>query len=96
MERQIFFSHGTRHSRGVCILLEPGAKYKVEYLFSNETGRIALISTQLNGMKISLCNIYDPNSHSEQPEFLQHLNNCIIDKTELINFIIGGANGIAH
>ena len=63
---KIFFSHGMWHRKGVCILLEPSVKSTVEYSFSNETGRIVLISTQINDMKITLCNIYAPNNHSEQ------------------------------
>lgn len=41
-------------------------------------------------MKTSLCNIYAPNNQSEQLEFIQELNNCIVDKSEMTNIIIGG------
>ena len=41
-------------------------------------------------MKISLCNIYAPNNQPEQVEFIQELNSCIIDKSEMTNIIIGG------
>ena len=61
-----------------------------EYNFSNKTGRIILITVYLNGVKISLCNIYAPNNQLEQLEFIQELNNCIIDKSEMTNIIIGG------
>ena len=62
----------------------------MEYCFSNNTGRIVLITTHLNGVKTSLCNIYTPNNQSDQLEFIQELNNCIIDKSEMTNVIIGG------
>ena len=87
---KILFSHGTHHSKGVCILLDPTANSNVEYLFSNNTGRIVLISTYLNGVKTSLCNIYAPNNQSDQLEFIQELKNCIVDKSEMTNIIIGG------
>ena len=87
---KILFSHGTHHSKGVCILFDPATKLNEEYNFSNKTGRIILITVYLNGTKISLCNIYAPNNQSEQLEFIQELNNCIIDKSELTNIIIGG------
>ena len=87
---KILFSHGTHHSKGVCILLDPTINNNVEYFFSNNTGRIVLITTHLNGVKTSLCNIYAPNNQSEQLEFIQELNNCIIDKSEMTNIIIGG------
>ena len=38
---------------------------------------------------LSLCNIYAPNNQAEQLEFLQELNNCLIDKSELTTLIVG-------
>ena len=67
----ILFSHGTHHSKGGCILLDPATKNNVEYVFSNNTGRIVLITTHLNGVKTSLCNIYAPNNQSQQLKFIQ-------------------------
>ena len=87
---KILFSPGTHHSKGVCILFDPATKLNEEYSFSNKTGRIILITVYLNGMKISLCNIYAPNNQPEQLEFIQELNSCIIDKSEMTNIIIGG------
>jgi len=40
--------------------------------------------------KITLCNIYAPNDQANQLQFIQELNNCIIDKTELVSLIVGG------
>ena len=51
---------------------------------------IVLISISLNGQKLSLCNIYAPNDQANQLQFMQELNNCIIDKTELNSLIVGG------
>lgn len=85
-----FFSHGTNHSGGVCILLHPTMTFQMEYLFRNNTGRIVLITILLNSMKLSLCNIYAPNNQTYQLEFLQELNNCIMDKSELSSLIVGG------
>ena len=87
---KILFSHGTHHSKGVCILLDPTINNNVEYFFSNNTGRIVLITTLLNGVETSLCDIYAPNNQSEQLEFIQELNNCIVDKSEMTNIIIRG------
>jgi len=39
---------------------------------------------------ISLCNIYAPNDLVNQLQFMQELNNCIIDKSELTSLIVGG------
>ena len=85
-----FSSHGTRHSKGVCILRDPLLNNVVEFSFSNKSGRIVLITIPLNDLKISFCNIYAPNDLSEQLEFIQELNNCLIDKSEVTSLIVGG------
>ena len=87
---EIFFSHGSRHSKGVCILLHPTVQNKIDYSFSDKAGRIVLITCVLNSLKLSLVNIYAPNSQSEQLDFLQNLNNCLIDKSEISTLIVGG------
>ena len=49
-----------------------------------------LINTILGSQRLSLCNVYAPNNPTNQLEFMQELNNCIIDKTELTALIVGG------
>ena len=39
----------------------------------------------MNSLMLSLCNIYLPNN-----QFLQELNNCLIEKSELTTLIVGG------
>ena len=63
---------------------------KVELFFTDKLGRIVLITIGINSLKLSLCNIYAPNNQTEQLEFLQELNNCLIDKAELTTLIVGG------
>ena len=87
---ELFFSHGTTHSKGVCILINPFAQPKIDYYYANDSGRIVLITITLNGQKLSLCNIYAPNDQVNQLQFMQELNNCIIDKSELTSLIVGG------
>ena len=72
---ELFFSHGTKHSKGVCILINPIMQLQVEYQYSNNSGRIVLITISLNGQKVTLCNIYAPNDQANQLPFLQELNN---------------------
>ena len=84
------FSHGSCHSRGVCILIDPKVKGKIELLFQDNSGRIASITSQINGLKVSLCNIYAPNNSEDQLRFLQELNCCLIDKADITTLIVGG------
>ena len=49
-----------------------------------------LITMAFNSLKLSLCNVYAPNNQSEQLNFLQELDNVLIDKSELSTLIVGG------
>ena len=66
---ELFFSHGTKHSKGVCFLVNPIMQLQVEYQYSNNSGRIVLITISLNGQKVTLCNIYAPNDQANQLPF---------------------------
>ena len=74
---EVFFSHGTKHSKGVCILINPTAQIQVNYSYTDNSGRIVLITISLSGHKLTLCNIYAPNNQANQLQFMQELNNCI-------------------
>jgi len=86
----IIFSHGSCLSRGVCILINPSLNQKLEHSFTDNSGRIVLITLNFNCFKLSLCNIYAPNNQNEQLLFIQELNNCFIDQSEVTRLIIGG------
>ena len=74
----MFLSHGTCHSKGTCILLNPAIEdRKIKTSLSNNSGRIVLITLILNGLELSLCNIYAPNDQAEQLRFIEDLNNYL-------------------
>ena len=41
-EDTIFFSHGTKHSKSVCILIDPSLNYVLESSNESKSGRIVL------------------------------------------------------
>ena len=65
-------------------------EYQIDYSYGNVSGRVVVITIILDSQKLSLRNIYAPNDQTHQLEFMQELNNCIIDKTELTELIVGG------
>ena len=87
---EVFFSHGSKLSRGLCILVDPSNKIKVDYSFTDNCGRTVLITLNFDCLRLSLCNIYAPNNVSEQLQFIQELNSFLIDKVELTALIVGG------
>ena len=86
----IFFSHGSTHSRGVCILINPSCSYTVESLNNDQNGRIISINLSSGSANISLCNIYAPNDLQQQLAFLCNLNNFLITNVDIGNLIVGG------
>ena len=86
---EIYFSHGTSHSKGVCVLTNQAVKEKVTFTSSDADGRIILISLTYNGLKLSFCNIYAPNDHTQQVSFIQELNSLLIDKSEITTLVVG-------
>lgn len=54
---KMFFSHGSHHSKGVCILIDPSMKENLQYSFSDNEGRIALFTVSFKIIKLSLCNM---------------------------------------
>ena len=62
---KISFSPGTKHSKGVCIVINPLMQDNIGYSFSDKSGRIVLITIVINSLMLSLCNIYAPNSPAE-------------------------------
>ena len=89
MGRRNIFSYGTKHSKGVCILIHPSMQSKIDCIFNSNTGRMVLIAMEFNSLKLSLCNVYVPNNQSKQLNFLQELNNVLIDISELSTLIVG-------
>lgn len=54
----IYFSHGTNHSRGLAILIKPGLDLKVEDSYKDNEGRFFSFDATLAGTPIKLINIY--------------------------------------
>ena len=51
---KMYFSHGSRHSKGTCILIDPSITYNVQYSFSNNSGRITPLTFSMQSFKVVL------------------------------------------
>ena len=86
----IFFSHGSTHSKGVCILMNPLLNCAFDNLQKDQNGRIVSVDLSLSGSKFSLCNIYVPNDQRKQQEFLHDLSAYLMSNTDTERLIVGG------
>ena len=86
----VFFSHGTNHSKGVCILMNPLVATTVENTYKDIDGRIIAIDVVCNEVSFSICNVYAPTSPQLQGKFLQILNEFLTSNLNITQLIVGG------
>ena len=86
---KIFCSHGTKHSKGVMILLNPKYDIEVEKLERDNHGRLIILGTKMNDTNLVLVNLYAPNDLSQQVQFFDRTTDKL-SKYADENIIIGG------
>ena len=79
---QIVFSHGSEHSRGLCILAKLNG-YPLEIIESDEEGQYILTDLKLTTEKLFVVNVYAPT-------FLQKLTYLLVSKTCISKVIMAG------
>ena len=85
----IFYSHGSNHSKGVMILVNP--RYQLEVIRStkDKNGRSIILEIKLDNQNLVLANVYAPNDITQQIKFFQELNQALNSYPDN-NLIIGG------
>ena len=63
----MYFAHGTGYSKGACITFQKGQPINVHKVCTDPNGRYVIMDTEINGFRITLCNVYGPNN--DNPEF---------------------------
>ena len=71
-------------------MINRAVKEKVTFTSSDADGGIILINLTYNSLKLSFCNIYVPNDHTQQVSFSQELNCLLIDNWEITTLTVGG------
>ena len=82
-----FSSHTSGRKRGVAILVKRGLNFTYISHYTDSEGRYILLNGTIDGIRISLCNIYAPNE--DDPIFIKKIFGLIIDKSDGI-VIAGG------
>ena len=70
---EVFFSHGTKYSKGTMILINPKIKCKVENKICDKNGRYIILDILIADTRIVLANIYSPNDANEQISFFKEI-----------------------
>ena len=88
-EGSLFFSHGTNNLKGTCILIHKSLPFTAYKSIQDKNGRYVITDAEINGLRLTLCNIYDPNEDNTDfyIEVIQHVESLPND-----NRIIGDFN----
>ena len=88
----MFFSHGTGHSKGVLILVKDQLDFKLQSIKVDSQGRYILLEAIIQDSLFLLLNIYAPNKCSEQCDFFKTISEQLNSTFTLSDFsvIIGG------
>ena len=76
----IYFAHGSNHSRGVAILIRKSFDFKLKSIRSDEEGRYLILEAIIHDVPFLLVNIYAPNTTTKQSLFFQTLSALICDE----------------
>jgi len=87
----VYYSHGTNHSKGVMILIKPGLDMNVKNCIIDEKGRYILLDVNLQGENVLLLNVYAPNLEQEQIVFYNELILLLKQQSQVDHYcIVGG------
>ena len=70
---EMFFSHGTNHSRGVLILVKDLLDFRLQSIKVDSEGRYILLEALIQDSPFVLLNIYAPNKSTEQCDFFNKI-----------------------
>ena len=69
----IYFSHGSEHSRGVMILVKEGLYCELKVCYKDTQGRFIILKGFIQGHEFVLANIYAPNRTNDQYIFFEEI-----------------------
>ena len=92
----MFFSHGTGHSKGVLILVRDHLDFKLQSVKVDSQGRYILLEATIQDSPFLLLNIYAPNKCSEQCDFFETISEVLKSSFTISDYsvIIGGDSNV--
>lgn len=75
-DKVFFSSHKSGKKRGVAILIHRQVNFKLDSLHKDSEGRYILLNGTIDGIQVSLMNIYAPNE--DDPEFIRTIFNLTL------------------
>jgi len=90
---QIFFSHGSEHSHGVCVLIRPNSLFCAEKVELDPNGRYIILRLKIGERFLNVVNLYATTDYREQTDLIDLLSTKVVSLTDISNLIIAGDRG---
>ena len=88
----ILFSHGSAHSRGVCILQNPcSTLVRLCSILTDSEGRLIIAKVTMENKPFFILNIYAPTDYRDQDNFIKTISEHLASKTDTSKVIISGS-----
>ena len=89
---ELFFSHGTEHSKGVLILIKNSLEFELKTLKVDQNGRFIILEANVQDHPFLLINLYAPNKTNEQSTFFEEISEELDNLSLAVdcNIVIGG------
>ena len=87
---KIYFSHGSKHSKGVAILFNPKLHVSAETILQSKDGRILILKVVIEDLTFLCTNVYAPNDTQAQIKFFSKLKEHLERLHSENNIIMGG------
>ena len=87
---KIFFSHGSSHSRGVCVLLNPQSTFHLRCVEADTEGRFLIVKVTIDEECFFITNVYAPTDYRDQDSFICRLRKQLISNTDTLKVVISG------
>ena len=89
---EMFFSHGTEHSRGILILIKNSLEFELKTTKVDKNSRFIILEANVQDHPFLFVDLYVPNKTNEQSTFFDEIreeldNFCL---AEDCNIVIGG------
>ena len=87
---QNIFSHGSSHSRGVCVLLNPHSTFHLRRVEADTEGRFLIVKVTIDEECFFITNLYAPTDYRDQDSFICRLSKQLISNTDTSKVAISG------
>ena len=84
---KLFWSFGSKHSRGVGIILSPHLNFELGNFDFDFEGRFLILDLTINDVDFRFINVYAPNNGVERKTFINNLAKYLVTKR---NLVLGG------